>query len=200
MRLRAGHVPRTLGRSAAAIVLAAAAGACGATEPTSTEAAAAEVADVVCTMLRDWNNEMGDSLNATSDSITDEDDPTTANAALLDGFDELIAIAEAHRAEVDALELPAVQDRAALVAELDAGAAASAEVLEDERAEIAELAPISVDRQAGALGGAFVALEGALSVVEPQVGAYRAELRDAFADDEGCRHVIQPFRAPDARP
>ena len=204
MRPRAGRARRPIARPGPAVVLAAAvavgaATACGASEPTSNEQAAAEVADVVCTTLRDWNNEMGDGLNATSAAITDDDDPDTANGVLLDGFDDLIAMAEAHRAEVDALDLAFVYDREALLAELAAGADAAIELLEDERDDIAELRPITVDRQAGALGGAFVALESALSVIEPQVGGYRAELRDAFARDEGCRHVIQPTGDPAAR-
>ena len=192
-----------LGRLAAATALVASAAvvaACGATEPTSTEAAAAEAADTVCATLRDWNNDLGDSLNATSGAITDDDDPDTANDVLLDGFDELIDLAEEHRAEVDALDLGPVADRDALLAELAEGADAAVAVLEDERDDIAELPPITVERQAGALGGAFVAVEGALSVMEPQVGGYRTELREAFAAEERCRHVIQPTGDAEARP
>jgi hypothetical protein len=190
-------------RIAAATALAAAtavAAACGASEPTSSEAAAAEAADAVCTTLREWNNDLGDSLNATSGAITDDDDPDTANDVLLDGFDELVELAEEHRAEVDELDLAPVADRDALLAELAEGADAAVEVLEEERDEVADLPPITVERQAGALGGAFVAVEGALSVMEPQVGGYRPELREAFAAEDGCRHVIQPTRDAEARP
>lgn len=190
MHHRAGFAPRAAAGGAA--VLALAAGACGASLPTSSEAAAAETADTVCSLLRDWNNEMGDLMNATSQAITDDDDPAAANDVLADGFERLVAIAEARRAEIDELHLPAVHDREALLDDLRAGADESIEILEDELDDIAELPPITVDRQAGALGGAFVALEGALAVIEPQVGAYRTELRDAFAGEEGCRHVIQP--------
>ena len=49
---------------------------------------------------------MGDAINGTSDAITDADDPETANGVLLDGFDDLIQLAEDHRAEVDDLDLP----------------------------------------------------------------------------------------------
>ena len=66
--------------------------------------------------------------------------------------------------------------------------------LEDERAEAGDLAPIEVDDQAGALGGASVGLERATSVLEPSIGTYQDEaLREAFAADEDCEHVIQPF-------
>lgn len=189
MRHRAG--PPTLAAACTA-ALALSAAACGASLPTSSEAAAAETADTVCSLLRDWNNDMGDVINATSQAITDDDDPTTANAELADGFDQLVAVAEARRAQIDTLDLPAGRDRAALLDELRAGADESIAILEDELDDIAELAPITVERQGGALGGAFVTVEGALAVIEPRAGAYSDELRAAFTDDEGCRHVVQP--------
>ncbi len=193
--MRAGPHPivRILASAAgAALVLAGALPACGASEPTSAEAASAEVAGIVCATLREWNNELGDELNSTSQSVTDDDDPTTANSVLLAGVDELIALAEANRDEVDQLDLPDVHDRQALLAELAANADQSVDELERERARVAELEPITVQRQAGALGGAFTALEGALAVLEPEVARYRPELRDAFVAEEGCRHVVQP--------
>ena len=156
--------------------------------------AASETADTVCTLLRQWDNELGDSLNATSQAITDADDPDTANDVLLAGYDEMIELAEAHRAELDDLELPDVPDRDTLIEELTTGADESLAVLERERDEATELPPIDLDRQAEALGGAFVATERAMSVLEPEVVAYDdVELRTAFAEAEGCRHVIQPF-------
>jgi hypothetical protein len=67
-------------------------------------------------------------------------------------------------------------------------------VLEHERDEAAELEPFGVDGQGGAIGGASVGLERATSAVEPSIGDYDDEdLRAAFAADEGCEHVIQPF-------
>jgi hypothetical protein len=180
----------TLGLAAATL----AAAACGASLPTSAEAAATGTADTVCTLLRDWNNDLTEAFNATSDAITDADDPDTSVDALVAGFDEMIALAEEHRAELDDLDLPAVAERDALLAELTAGADESVAVLEEERDEAAELAPIEVDDQAGALGGASVGVERATSVLEPAIGAYDDEtLREAFAADEGCEHVIQPF-------
>jgi hypothetical protein len=197
--MRGGPHPigRTLATAAGTALLAGALAACGASEPTSAEAASAEVADVVCATLREWNNEMGDELNRTSQAVTDDDDPTTANSVLLEGIDELIALAEANRDEVDQLDLPDVHDREALLAELAAGTEQSVDELAHERERVAELEPITVDRQAGALGGAFTSLEGALAVLEPEVARYRPELRDAFLADEGCRHVVQPVGATD---
>ncbi|HEX6425517.1 MAG TPA: hypothetical protein VFZ79_18660 [Acidimicrobiales bacterium] len=188
MRHRAGP-PKLAAACTAALALSAAA--CGASLPTSSEAAAAETADMVCSLLRDWNNDMGDVINATSQAITDDDDPATANAELTDGFERLVAVAEARRAQLDTLDLPTSRDRAALLDELRTGADESIAILEDELDDIAELSPITVERQAGALGGAFVTVEGALAVIEPRAGAYSDELRAAFAD-EGCRHVVQP--------
>jgi hypothetical protein len=167
---------------------------CGDTEPTTSEAAAAETAETVCTTLRRWNNEMTDAINATSQSITDDDDPDAAVGALVAGFDELIEIAGSHRDDVDHLDLPAIDERDALLDELADGAEESIAVLEEERAEAAELAAIELADQRGALGGAFVGVERATSALEPAIGSYDDEaLREAFAADEGCEHVIQPF-------
>lgn len=177
------------------VIGAAVLAACGDDGGTSTsEDAAADTADTVCTLLRDWNNELAASLNATSTAITDADDPDTANQVLLDGWDELIAIAEGHPADVEQLDLPDSAVRDDLRAELTEGAEAAITVLEDEREEIAALPPITVDEQSGALGGAFVSMEKAHSVVEPRIGNYDDEqIRAAFQDDPGCEHVIQPF-------
>ncbi len=153
---------------------------------------AAETADRVCTMLRDWNNDLGDVINSTSQTITDQDDPRTAKGVLLNGFDEMIRLAEQHRREVDDLRLPAVDQRDRLVDELKDGADESIDVLHDERAHAAELPPITVEEQRSALGGAFTGVERALSVIEPEMEAYDQDLQHAFASNEGCRHVIQP--------
>jgi hypothetical protein len=183
-------------RVAVAAVALAAATACGGddggTEGSAASSEAVETADIVCTMLRDWNNDLGDVINTTSQTITDDDDPTTATDVLLDGFDEMIRLAELHRRQVDELDLPAVAQRDQLIDELATRAEDSIDVLHEERDEAAELGPISVDEQRGALGGAFTGVERALSVVEPRIGAYDQDLQQAFAADEGCEHVIQP--------
>lgn len=166
---------------------------CGASKPTSSEAAAAETAETVCATLRRWNNELTEVFNATSQRITDDDDPDTAGDVLVDGFDEMIELATAHRDEVDGLDLPAAGWRDDLLAELATGADESITVLQDERDHAADLPPIELDDQAGAVGGASVGVERATSVLEPSVAAYDPVLGAAFADDEGCEHVIQPF-------
>ncbi len=167
---------------------------CGASEPTSAEAAAAETAETVCGLLRRWDNELSEAINAASESITDDDDPTTANDVLLDGFDEAITLAEGHRAELDELALPASRDRERLLDELRSGADEAIADLEETRADVTELEPITVDEQGHALGGALLAVEAAQSSAEPRIGGYDDEaLREAFAADEGCQHVIQPF-------
>lgn len=168
--------------------------ACGDSEPTTREAASSETAAIVCGMLRRWNNEMGDSLNGTSDAITDADDPETAPGVLLDGFDDLIRLAEDHRAEVEDLELPVSDERDRLLEELRGGADKAIAALEEERADIEDLPPVAVSEQRGVLGSAFIAAELAGSVVEPAIGTYDdEELKAAFAADDGCEHVIQPF-------
>lgn len=166
---------------------------CGATKPTTSEAAAAETAETVCATLRRWNNDLTEVFNATSQQITDDDDPDTAGDVLVDGFDEMIELATDHRDEVDGLDLPAASWRDDLIAELAAGADESIAVLQDERGEAADLPPIEVDDQGGAVGGASVGLERATAVLEPSVGAYDPALGAAFAADEGCEHVVQPF-------
>src|SRR5262245_24065597 len=149
---------------------------CGASEPTSVEAAAAETADTVCTTLRRWNNELTDVFNAASQQITDEDDPATAGDVLVAGFDEMITVAEAHVEEAHELELPPTVWSDDLRAELGAGAEASLAVLEDERDEAADLPPVDVDEQGGAIGGASVGVERATSALEPSAGSYDGEL------------------------
>jgi hypothetical protein len=178
------------GVTAAGVVVSA----CGDSEPTTREAASAETATVVCGMLRRWNNEMAEAINGTSDAITDADDPETANGVLLDGFDDLIQLAEDHRAEVDDLDLPVTNERHRLLEELRVGADRAIAALDDERAELEDLPPITPSDQRGVLGSAFLAAELAGSVVEPAVGTYDdEELKAAFAADDGCEHVIQPF-------
>jgi hypothetical protein len=136
--------------------LAWATAACGASLPTTSEAASAETAVTVCGLLRRWDNELADAMNATSRTITDADDPATANGELLDGYDAVVEIAEAHVEEADDLALPDVPERERLADELRAGAEDAVESLRAER-------------------------EAA------------ADLRRAFADEEGCEFVIQPF-------
>jgi hypothetical protein len=179
--------------AAVAVAVSMVAAGCGASLPTSSEAAATETATTVCGMLRDVNNELAASLNATSDAITDDDDPETAPRMLRDGFDDLIVIAEAHVTEVDELDLPFSSARDALVDDLRSGAEESVTELEDERDALAGLDPVEIDEQAGVLGGAFTSLEKAVSVLEPQIGAYGDdELIAAVAAEDTCRHVIQP--------
>ena len=155
---------------------------------------AAETATAVCGLLRGWSNELAGSLNATSDAITDADDPATANQVLLTGWDSLITLAEAHVTEAEELELPDTDVRDELVSELTDGAEQAVAELQEERAGIAALPPITIDAQRGALGGAFTSLEKADSVVEPTIGALDDEdVKAAFADEPDCENVIQPF-------
>jgi hypothetical protein len=77
---------------------------------------------------------------------------------------------------------------------LQSGADEAIAALEEERADIEELPPVEVSEQRGVLGTAFIAAERAGSVVEPAIGTYEDEdLKAAFAADDGCEHVIQPF-------
>jgi hypothetical protein len=185
---------RTAATIAAVVAAVALVSACGDSKPTSREAASAETATAVCGMLRRWNNEMGDALNSTSDAITDADDPATAPGVLRDGFDDLIQLAEAHQGEVDELELPVSNERDRLLEELRGGADDAVAALEEERADIEDLPSIEVSAQRGVLGTAFIAVERAGAVVEPAIGTYDDEdLKAAFAADDGCEHVIQPF-------
>jgi hypothetical protein len=174
------------------VVLAlAAVPACGDDEPIAADRPA-EVADSVCTLLRDWNNDLSGIINDTSRAITDADDPETANGVLLEGFDRMIASAEAHVDEVDDLDLPPVPDRALILETLRAAARASADVLTEAVPELEELPPIGVPEQGWALSGAFLVYERATSAMRPQATTWAADLREAIAADEGCDFVIQP--------
>lgn len=180
---------------AVATVIVAALAGCGSDRDEQTaESAAAETAETVCGLLRRWNNEFGESLNATSQAITDRDDPATANGVLLNGFDQLITLADAHRAELDELTLPETSERDRLLDELRSGADEAIADLGDARTTFEDLPPITIERQRGALGAAFIALEDAESEIEPAIGTYEDQvLREAFAANDGCEHVIQPF-------
>jgi hypothetical protein len=158
----------------------------------SPEEDAAETAQQVCGLLVDWSNDLTESMNATSKTITDADDPATANGVLLDGFDELIDLARTHVEQADELDLPDGDENDRLVDELRAGAEESIDELERGRATAAELDPIDVDGQPGAIGGAMNAVESAKSVVEPVMAAYDPVLQRAFTDEPDCLHVIQP--------
>jgi hypothetical protein len=174
------------------VVLAlAAVPACGDDEPIAADRPA-EVADSVCALLRDWNNDLSGIINDTSRAITDADDPETANGVLLDGFDRMIASAEAHADDVDDLDLPPVPDRTLILETLRAGAMASAEVLTEALPELEELPPIGVPEQGWALSGAFLVYERATSAMRPQAATWAADLREAIAGEEGCDFVIQP--------
>jgi hypothetical protein len=180
--------------SAATLVLAASACGDDGGDDGGSEGAAAETAAAVCGMLRGWSNELAESLNDTSQAVTDDDDPATANQVLLDGWDALIAIAEEHVTEAEQLELPDTDARDQLVSDLTAGAEQAVTELQDERVGLEALPPITIEAQGGALGGAFTSLEKADSVVEPAIGGYDDdEIRTAFADEPDCRHVIQSF-------
>ena len=193
-RLTGHRWPRTAAAVAVAALVLSVAG-CGDDDGgDGAGGAAAETAATVCGLLRGWSNELADSLNDTSQAITDADDPATANQTLLDGWDALIGIAEDHVTEAEQVELPGTDARDQLVADLTDGAERAVSELEAERVGIADLPPITIEAQGGALGGAFTSLEKADSVVEPAIGGYDdAEIRAAFADEPECRHVIQPF-------
>ena len=79
---------------------------CGAPSRRSAEAAATSTAETVCGLLRDWDNEMAARMNATSEEITDADDPETANQMLLAGWDDLLVLAGDHVDEAESLGLP----------------------------------------------------------------------------------------------
>jgi hypothetical protein len=183
----------TLGAAVAAgAALTTATAGCGASKPTSAEAAATETADQVCTLLRGWDNELSSSLNATSKSVTDDDDPATANRVLLDGFDELIDIANEHKDEAADLRLPGGPERDRIIEEIQAGTAKGIGELEDQKDDIAALPPITIADQAGALGGAFISLEKTQAAVEPRIELYDDPLlKEAFAANEGCAQVVQ---------
>jgi hypothetical protein len=166
--------------------------ACGASKPTSSEAAATDTAEQVCSLLRRWDNDLSGSLNATAKDITDADDPTTANQTLLAGFDELIALSHDHADEAADLRLPRVAERDRILEEIRTGVEKGISELEDEHATIEDLPPITIADQGGALGGAFIAVEKANASVEPRIALYASDtVKQAFADNDGCRQVVQ---------
>src|SRR4029453_16319318 len=114
---------------------------CGASKPSSEDAAVTETADQVCRMLRGWYDDLSTSVNATMATITDQDDPTTANGILLDGWDDLLTLSHSHEQQAADLTLPYRAPRAQLLAALQDGAAAATARLESERTDIENAAP-----------------------------------------------------------
>jgi hypothetical protein len=158
---------------------------------------AAETAAAVCGLLVDWSNDLTGTMNATSKTVTDADDPATAGPDLVAGIDEMIDQARGHVDQARDLDIPDIADHDRLVDELAAGAEASITELEEGRAEVEALPPIDVAGQPGAIGGVLNTVESAKSVVEPDIGGYDdADLQQAFRDEPDCAHVIQPFDAP----
>jgi hypothetical protein len=165
---------------------------CG--DDASPEDDAATTAKQVCSLLVHWSNDLTTSINATSKEITDADDPESANAVLLDGFDELIDLAESHVDEAKDFDIPDGDDSDRLVDDLTAGAEKSVVELQNGKDVAADLDPIDIDGQPGALGGAMNSVEAAKSAVEPKIVGYDDEtLQQAFEDEPECLHVIQPF-------
>jgi hypothetical protein len=181
------------------LVLTATLTACGDDDDgsSSSEDRAAETAAAVCGLLVDWSNDLTDTMNATSKTVTDADDPATAGPDLIAGIDEMIDQAHDHVDQARDLDIPDIADHDALVDELAAGAEESVTELEEGRAEVEALPPIDVSGQPGAIGGVLNTVESAKSVVEPDIGAYDdADLQQAFRDEPDCTHVIAPFDAP----
>ena len=82
-------------------------GACGASLPTSSEEAASETAETVCSLLRDWNNDLTEVLQRHVRGDHRRRRPGhRRSTCCVGGFDDMIAVAEANRDELDDLDLP----------------------------------------------------------------------------------------------
>ncbi len=146
-------------------------------------------ADTVCSLLRDWNNDLTEVFNATSAEITDADDPEHVGGRARrrlrrDDRPRARTIGPSSTSST----CPAVDERDALTAELIEGADESLAVLESERDEAAAL-PADRDRRPGRghrrrVRGARAGDVGARAVDRRPT---RTDLlREAFAADEGC--------------
>ena len=142
--------------------------------------------------LRRWNNDLTEVFNATSQQITDDDDPDTAGDVLVDGFDEMIELASDHRDEVDGLDLPAAGWRDDLIAELAAGPTSRSRCCRTSAARPPTCRPSRSTTRAAQSAARRWASSGRPRCSSPR-WAHDPVLGAAFAADEGCEHVVQPF-------
>lgn len=186
-------------RVAAAVTLAVAALAgCGSDDDATADTTVerdddAETAWVVCEGLRAHDNMLVDTVN---DAVADigAQTPTERADTLIGAFESLGAVAETFGADIAEWPVPEVPERAALLAELQAGAEASVAELVDEATTFGTPSEITDDDVHGQVGVLFNALEKAMSVLEPRIAAYdRTAFQQAFVDEPACRHVVQPF-------
>ena len=155
----------------------------------------ATMAIAVCTALRDQTNVLVGIANTAVTGIEGKS-PAARSAALLSGFDQAIAAADAFEQSVPELDLPGIVEEPELRAEIADGATFAAAGVREERESFAADVPQVEDGDVrGRVGQFFNGIEKAMSVVEPAIATYdRRELQEAFLDEPSCRHVIQPFR------
>lgn len=176
---------RVLHRAAVLVVIASAVvPACGGNDADEPRAASAEVA--VCDELVRRQNELVDVANEALAALGDAADDDGRAAALEDGFDRLIVVAERHVTE-GAVADPALDDA------LAAGARAAVAELRDERDRFAaEVTSVSMEDEHGRAGQFQTALEKAFSHMElPRAHYEAAGLAAATDDDPDCRFVTQ---------
>lgn len=149
-------------------------------------------AAAVCQVLRDWENDLVDSINETAATVTASNDPGTRATAIQRGFDELLDLTDTLQDPVRALDLPADARWAALRADLLEGPTEARRELLDERTALEAVGPIADDDERGRVGQFFNAAEKVFSVVEPALAGYAdPAMRAAFAGLADCDHVVQ---------
>ncbi len=162
-------------------------------EPSTDPSADGSVARAVCDALRDFDNGLADTTNASVAGIVAAS-PTERRAALDDGLVAAVDVVERWQESIGDLQIPEVAEAEQIRDQLAAGAEAALAELTDQATQTAGSGPVADDDVQGLVGIWFNSIEKVMSVSEPKIFVLdRTELKQAFLDEPNCRNVIQQF-------
>jgi len=159
----------------------------------STPPSDAAVALAVCDALRAYDNALVDVVNESVAGVSALS-PEARRDVLDGGVTDVVDVVTEWRRQIADLELPATAEGDEIRVQLDRGAVAALEELDDQSLQTAESGPIADDDVQGQVGIWFNSIEKVMSVSEPTIFTLeRFELKQAFLDEPNCRNVIQQF-------
>ncbi len=154
----------------------------------------AQTASTLCAELRALDNRIVDHVNASVEGINSE--PVDGRLPpILDGVDDVAAELRAWDEQIDAIELPDIDERTELRRQLHSGVDEALAELDDQRRTFESgSSSVADDEIPGVVSTWFNAVEKVFSVSEPQIFRFeRIEFKQAFLDEPDCRNVIQQF-------
>ena len=153
----------------------------------------ADIAVAVCDALRAYDNALVDVVNESVEGIS-ELSPEARREAVTGGMTGAVEVVTHWRQQIADVELPDTAEGTEIRDQLDRGAVAALEELEDQARESVESGPVPDDDVQGQVGIWFNSIEKVMSVSEPTIFKLeRFELKQAFLDEPNCRNVIQQF-------